>query len=88
MAKHSHQSWKKDHPVTLSTNSVNKADRAVKQAMSHPEEIAVEYAFNSVSHAENALSNAEVHNEHLDIVEQNKDHLEVIKRQLDEVEGR
>ena len=85
MAKHSEQSWKKDHPVTLSTNSVEKADRAVKQAMSHPEEMAVEHAFNSISHAENALSNAEKHNEHLDIVEQNKEHLELIKRQLGEV---
>ena len=59
MAKHSDTSWKKDNPGTLLRNSVRKADRAVKQAMSHPEEIAVEHAFNSISHAENALLNAE-----------------------------
>ena len=86
MAKHSDKSCKKDHPVTFSTNSVQKADRAVKQAMSHPEEMAVEHAFNSILHAENAVSNAEEHNEHLDIVEQNKEHLDTIKHQLGEVE--
>ncbi|WP_431026982.1 hypothetical protein [Lysinibacillus sp. LZ02] len=86
MAKHSDTSWKKDHPSTLFSNSVQKADRAVKQAMTHPEEIAVEHAFNSISHAENARSNAEQRNEHMDIVEQNKDHLELMKQQLQEAQ--
>ncbi|MFE6167414.1 DUF2564 family protein [Viridibacillus arvi] len=86
MAKHSDTSWKKDHPSTLLSNSVQKADRAVKQAMSHPEEIAVEHAFNSISHAKNALSNAEHRNEHMDTVEQNKDQLELIRHQLAEAD--
>ncbi|MGE7922636.1 DUF2564 family protein [Viridibacillus arvi] len=86
MAKHSDTSWKKDHPSTLLSNSVQKADRAVKQAMSHPEEIAVEHAFNSISHAKNALSNAEHCNEHMDTVEQNKDQLELIRHQLAEAD--
>lgn len=85
MAKHSDTSWKKDHPSTLFSNSVQKANRAVKQVMSHPEEIAVEHAFNSITHAENALLNAEQHNEHMDTVMQNKDQLEEVKMQLDEV---
>ena len=79
-------SWKKDHPSSLLSNSVQKADRSVKQAMSHPEEIAVEHAFNSIEHAENALKNAEHRNEHMDIVEQNKDQLDVMKQQLEEVQ--
>lgn len=87
MAKHSDTSWKQDHPSTLLSNSVQKADRAVKQAMSHPEEIAVEHAFNSIERAENALSNAEQYNEHLDTVEQNKAHLEGLKHQLHETQG-
>lgn len=87
LAKHSHTSWKKDHPSTLFTNSVERADRAVKQAMSHPEEIAIEHAFNSLARAENACLNAEKHQEHLDIVEQNKQYLETIRRQLQEVEN-
>lgn len=86
MAKHSHTSWKQDHPSTLLSNSVQKANRAVKQAMSHPQEIAVEHAFNSISHAENALFNAEQHNEHMDTVRQNKELLEQVKHQLNEVE--
>ncbi|MFF5996013.1 hypothetical protein AAGS61_14865 [Lysinibacillus sp. KU-BSD001] len=86
MAKHSDTSWKKDHPSTLFSNSVQKADRAVKQAMSHPEEIAVEHAFNSISHAENARSNAEQRNEHMDLVEQNTEHLELMKQQLQEAQ--
>lgn len=86
MAKHSDTSWKKDHPSTLLSNSVQKADRAVKQAMSHPEEIAVEHAFNSISHAKNALSNAEHRHEHMDTVEQNKDQLELIRQQLVEAD--
>lgn len=86
MAKHSDTSWKKDHPSTLLSNSVQKANRAVKQAMSHPEEIAIEHAFNAISHAENALSNAEQHNEHMDTVQQNKEQLELIKQQLQETQ--
>ncbi|RHW36170.1 DUF2564 family protein [Lysinibacillus yapensis] len=85
MAKHSDTSWKQDHPSTLFSNSVQKADRAVKQAMSHPEEIAVEHAFNSIDHAENALQNAQQHNEHMDTVEQNKEHLDDLKEKLNEV---
>ncbi len=84
MAKHSDTSWKKDHPSTLLSNSVQKANRAVKQAMSHPEEIAIEHAFNSIDHAENALMNAEQHQEHMDTVEQNKEMLDTIKQQLQE----
>lgn len=86
MAKHTDTSWKQDHPSTLFGNSVQKADRAVKQAMSHPEEIAVEHAFNSIAHAENALLNAEQRQEHMDLVEQNKEHLELVKQQLNEVQ--
>lgn len=84
MAKHSDTSWKQDHPSTLLGNSVQKANRAVKQAMSHPEEIAIEHAFNSIEHAENALMNAERHQEHMDMVEQNKEMLDTIKQQLEE----
>ncbi|BDH61797.1 hypothetical protein MTP04_19270 [Lysinibacillus sp. PLM2] len=86
MAKHSDISWKNDHPSTLFSNSVQKADRAVKQAMTHPEEIAVEHAFNAIEHAENARLNAEQHNEHMDIVGQNIEHLETLKKQLEDVE--
>lgn len=86
MAKHSDTSWKQDHPSTLFGNSVQKADRAVKQAMSHPEEIAVEHAFNSITHAENAFSNAVQHEEHMDMIEANKQHLDKVKQQLREVE--
>lgn len=87
MAKHSSESWKQDHPSTLFGNSVQRADRAVKQAMSHPQEIALEHAFNSIERAENAYMNAVEHDEHLDMVEQHREHLETIKQQLDEVEG-
>ena len=87
LAKHSDTSWKNDHPSTLFSNSVQKADRAVKQAMSHPEEIALEHAFNSISHAENALLNATEHNEHMDTVQQNKEQLERVQQQLQEVGG-
>ena len=86
MAKNSEKSWKKDNPGTLLSNSVQKADRAVKQAMSHPEEIAIEHAFNSISHAENALLNAEQHQEHMNTVEQSKEQLELIKQQLHEAD--
>lgn len=86
MAKHSDTSWKQDHPSTLLSNSVQKADRAVKQAISHPEEIAVEHAFNSISHAEKALLHAEQLHEHMDTVQQNKEHLELMKQQMHEVQ--
>jgi len=87
LAKHSDTSWKQDHPSTLFSNSVQRADRAVKQAMSHPQEIAIEHAFNSIEHAENAMHNAVEHNEHMDMVEQNKEHLELVKQQLNEVKN-
>ena len=86
LAKHSDTSWKKDHPSTLFSNSVQKADRAVKQAMSHPEEIALEHAFNSIFHAENALLNAVERNEHMDTVEQTRGQLALVKQQLQEVQ--
>lgn len=86
MAKDSKPSWKKEHPNTFLGNSVQKANRSVKQAMSHPEEMAVEHAFNSISRAENALSNAEQHNEHMDTVEQNKEQLNRMKQQLKAVQ--
>ena len=86
MAKHSDTSWKKDHPSTLLSNSVQKADRAVKQAMSHPEEMGVEHAFNSIAHAENALLNAEKRQEHMDTVGQSKDQLASIKQKLHEAD--
>ncbi|MGG0668904.1 hypothetical protein [Sporosarcina koreensis] len=87
MAKDSKPSWKKDHPSTFLSNSVLKADRSVKQAMSHPEEMAVEHAFNSLERAENALDNAEQRDEHMDTVQQNKEQLDLMKRQLNEVQG-
>ena len=77
-------SWKQNHPSTLLTNSVEKAERAVKQVMSHPEEIAVEHAFHSIEHTENALQTAEERQEHLDTVEQNKQKLFELKQQLHE----
>ncbi|MEK4627169.1 MAG: hypothetical protein ABS944_10265 [Solibacillus sp.] len=79
-------SWKQNHPSTLLSNSVGRSERAVKQVMSHPEEIAVEHAFNSIEHTENALLNAEERQEHLDIVEQNKTKLSELKDQLEEVQ--
>ena len=75
-------SWKQNHPITLLSNSVGKSERAVKQVMSHPEEIAVEHAFNALEHSENALYNAEQRQEHLDVVEQNKQKLSNLKQQL------
>ena len=78
-------SWKQNHPVTLLSNSVGKSERAVKQVISHPEEIAVEHAFNAIGHSENALHNAEVRQEHVDLIEQNKAKLSELKQQLDEV---
>jgi hypothetical protein len=86
MAKDSKPSWKKDHPSTFFSNSVLKVDRSVKQAMSHPEEIAVEHAFNSIFRAENAFANAVERNEHMDTVQQNKEQLDVMRKQLDEVQ--
>ncbi|AMO31586.1 hypothetical protein J2D69_23255 [Lysinibacillus sphaericus] len=85
MAKHSDTSWKQDHPSTLFSNSVQKADRMLKHAKSHPEEMAIEHAFDQIKHAENARLNAEQYGEHLDIVQQNKDYLEQIKQQLHEM---
>lgn len=87
MGKDSDTSWKKDNPNTFFSNSVQKADRAVKQAMSHPEEIAVEHAFNSISRAEKAFLNAEQHNEQANSVQQNKEQLELMKQQLSDVQG-
>ncbi|WP_342512134.1 DUF2564 family protein [Sporosarcina sp. FSL K6-1522] len=87
MAKDSDISWKKDHPSAFFSNSVQKANRAVKQAMSHPEEMAVEHAFNAISRAEKAYINAEQHNEHMDAVPQNKEQLDLMKQQLNEVQG-
>lgn len=86
MAKHSDTSWKQDHPSTLSSNSVQKADRMLKIAKSQPEEMAVEHAFDQISHAERAILNAEDFGEHLDIVQQNKEQLDRIKQQLHEVQ--
>lgn len=85
MAKHSEVSWKQDHPSTLLSHSVQKANNAVKQAMSHPAEQVVEQACDSISHAENALYNAEQHQEHMDIVGQNKEQLERLKQQMQEL---
>ncbi len=85
LAKHSDTSWKQDHPSTLFSNSVQKADRMLKHAKSHPEEMAIEHAFDQIKHAENARLNAEQYGEHLDIVQQNKDYLEQIKQQLHEM---
>ncbi|KOS69059.1 hypothetical protein AEA09_11215 [Lysinibacillus contaminans] len=87
MAKHSDVSWKQDHPSTLSSNSVQKAERLLKIAKSRPEEMAVEHVFEQVSHAENALSNAEQYGEHLDIVQQNREQLEQIRQQLHEMKN-
>ncbi|PID14494.1 hypothetical protein CSV63_11995 [Sporosarcina sp. P34] len=86
MAKHSGPSWKKDHPGTFFGNSVEKADRAVKQAMSHPEEMAIEHAFNAIERAENAFRNAEQFNSELDTIQQHKGHLDLIKQQLNEAQ--
>ncbi|EGQ24038.1 MULTISPECIES: hypothetical protein [Sporosarcina] len=86
MAKNSKQSWKKDHPGTFLSNSVQKADRSVKQAMSHPEEIAVEHAFNSIARTEKALTKAEQYDERMDSVQQNKEQLDMMKKQLNEAQ--
>lgn len=85
MAKNQRPSWKKEHPVSFLSNSVEKADRSLKQAMSHPEEIAIEHAFNSISRAENAFANAVEQDEHMDIVEQNNDQLKTMRDQLRDV---
>ncbi|WEK54427.1 MAG: hypothetical protein P0Y55_18135 [Candidatus Cohnella colombiensis] len=85
MAEHSDTSWKNDHPSTLLSNSVQRADHAVKQAMSNPVETAIEQAYNSIEHTENALLHAEHQQENMDTVEQNKQQLERMKQQLREV---
>ncbi|MBD8032174.1 MULTISPECIES: hypothetical protein [Solibacillus] len=79
-------SWKQNHPISLLSNSVERTERAVKQAMSHPEEFAVEHAFNSLERTENALSNAEQKQEHMDIVEQNKAKLDELKQNILEID--
>ena len=79
-------SWKQNHPSTLLSNSVGKSERAVKQAMSHPEEMAVEHAFNAIEHSEHALYTAEERQEHLDIVGQNKEKLSELKQHLYDVQ--
>ncbi|MER1985200.1 MAG: hypothetical protein ABS949_08445 [Solibacillus sp.] len=79
-------SWKQNHPSTLLSNSVEKSERAVKQVMSHPEEIAMEHAFNAIEHSENALHNAQQLQEHLDMVGQNKEKISTLKQQLHEVQ--
>lgn len=86
LAKHSDTSWKQDHPSTLSSNSVQKAERMLKIAKSHPEEMAVEHTFDQIAHSEKAILNAEEYGEHLDIVQQNKEQLERIKQQLQKVQ--
>jgi len=86
LAKHSDTSWKQDHPSTLFGNSVQKADRMLKIAKSHPEEIAVEHAFDQIAHSENAKKNAEEYGEHLDMVELNAKQLELIKKDLEQVQ--
>ena len=80
-------SWKQNHPISLLSNSVERTERAVKQAMSHPEEFAVEHAFNSLERTENALANAEQKQEHMDIVEQNKSKLDELKQNILEIDG-
>ncbi|WOV86938.1 hypothetical protein QWT69_13830 [Sporosarcina oncorhynchi] len=82
MANDSNPSWKKNHPSSQLGNAVEKADRSVKQAMSHPEEIAVEHAFNAIFRAENAFANAVELNEHMDTVQQNKKQLNDLSQQL------
>lgn len=79
-------SWKQNHPITLLSNSVERTERAVKQAMSHPEEFAVEHAFNSMERTENALANAEQRQEHMDIIEQNKSKLDELKQSILEID--
>ena len=79
-------SWKQNHPISLLSNSVERTERAVKQAMSHTEEFAVEHAFNSLERTENALANAEQKQEHMDIVEQNKAKLDELKQNILEID--
>ncbi|PIC62568.1 hypothetical protein CSV79_16370 [Sporosarcina sp. P13] len=85
MAKDSSKSWKKDNSNTFLNNSVEKAERSVKQAMSHPEEMAVEHAFNSIERAEKAFLNAVEQSEHVDTVQQNKDQLNSMKQQIQKI---
>lgn len=87
MAKHSDTSWKQDHPVSLLGNAVQRANRAVKQAMSHPEEQLIEQAQHSLSHAEQSLNNAIKFDEHLDIVQQNQELLEELKQELEQTQN-
>ncbi|PIC72900.1 hypothetical protein CSV76_12935 [Sporosarcina sp. P17b] len=78
------QSWKKQHPGTFFGNSVEKAERAVKQAMSHPEEMAIEHAFTAIERAENAFVNVEQYDNELDTIQQHKSQLDLIKQQLND----
>lgn len=86
MGKKSDTTWKQDHPVSLLSNSVQRANRAVKQALSHPDAQLVEQAQQSMSHAEQALNNAAEYEEHMDIVQQNQDQLELMKQQLQQAQ--
>lgn len=54
--------------------------------MSHPEEMAVDHAFNSIARVENALFNAEQQNEQVNTVQQGKEQLDLMKRQLNKVQ--
>lgn len=81
----SNPSWKKNHPSSQLSNAVEKAERSVKQALSNPEEMAVEHAFNSILRAENAFANAVEKNEHMDTVHQNKEQLDDLRKQLKDV---
>lgn len=81
----SNPSWKKNHPSSQLSKAVEKAERSVKQAMSHPEEMAVEHAFNSILRAENAFANAVELNEHMDTVHQNKEQLDDLRKQLKDI---
>ncbi|MFJ7952714.1 hypothetical protein ACIQZG_14410 [Lysinibacillus sp. NPDC096418] len=87
MGKRTETSWKQDHPSTLFGNSVQKAYRLLKHAKQHPEEMAVEHAFDQIFHAENSFANAVQHGEHLDMVQQNKELLEQIRHELHEVQN-
>lgn len=82
MAKHSDTSWKQDHPSTLLSNAVQRANRAVKQALTHPADQVIDQAYQSISHAEQSLQNAVQFNEHMDTVQQNEEQLELMKQQL------
>lgn len=85
MTNDSNPSWKKNHPSSQLSKAVEKAERSVKQAMSNPEEMAVEHAFNSILRAENAFANAVELDEHMDTVHQNKEQLDDLRKRLKDV---